>query len=115
MLVKSISKPQLHKRYNVVISVPYCKLQSMLNDFFDRQYYNAGICGHNFDVYEITPETAIITGYRPGKTIKGIYDLCEKYENQAHTIRHKYGHDYETAKALMQELAEKFVAEHQNQ
>ncbi|MBO6224980.1 MAG: hypothetical protein J6N72_05970 [Psychrobacter sp.] len=47
----------------VVIAVPYCFLQHVLN-YEQAVAYNAGNDGWNFDLYEIDSRYNITTGYR---------------------------------------------------
>jgi len=65
-----ITVPKLNSIYDMIISVPYGDRQRLLNGL-NPVYYNSGVYGWNFDVYEIerkspshTRKIAIVTGYR---------------------------------------------------
>lgn len=64
-----------------VFSCGYCELQTLLACASPR-YYNAGVYGWNYDVYDFD-NCYIATGYRgmPGKQLD--YELCRKYEELA--------------------------------
>ena len=47
----------------IVLAVPYCELQHVLN-YESPIAYNAGNDGWNFDLYEISGCHSIVTGYR---------------------------------------------------
>ena len=48
---------------DVVLAVPYCMLQHVLN-YESPTAYNAGNDGWNFDLYQIDCRYNIVTGYR---------------------------------------------------
>lgn len=60
----------------------FCDLQHLLQNH-EPTAYTCGVCGWNFDVYEVYGVT-ICTGYRgmPGERLQGI----EEYEHKAKTI-----------------------------
>lgn len=47
----------------IVLAVPYCELQAILN-YESPIAYNAGRDGWNFDLYELSGCHSIVTGYR---------------------------------------------------
>ena len=62
-----ITRNELKKNFDLIIKVPYCKLQYVLEER-EAVYYNAGVYGWNYDVYSFnfgSYKVAICTGYRP--------------------------------------------------
>lgn len=62
-----ITRNELKKNFDLIIKVPYCKLQYVL-DGQDAVYYNDGLYGWNYDVYTFKLgiyTVAICTGCRP--------------------------------------------------
>lgn len=76
------------ERYENQIVVGYCQAQTLLSGL-DRLGFNWGYYGWNYDLFEITPDTCIVTGYRPAGNIR-CFDLVEEYEAKAKEIREKY-------------------------
>lgn len=62
--MKNITRNYLRQHYKYIISVPYCKLQNALR-YYTPIGSNCGKYGFNYTVYEIKPDTVIVTGYRP--------------------------------------------------
>lgn len=79
-----------------VFSIGYCELQTLFSSVSPR-YYNSGVYGWNYDVYEFD-NCYIATGYRgmPGKRLD--YELCRKYEEMARNAT------WEECPALLQEF-----------
>ena len=97
--------------YHRVLSVGYCSLQRLLSHEAPVAY-TAGVYGWNADVYEISTNTAIVTGYRPGssKNMKDDYALVKEYEDKAYKLD-PYTADVRAAKrALIEELLKKLEA-----
>lgn len=69
--IKADSRPK--------ISVSYCNLQRVLSPF-ERDGYNAGVYGWNFDVYEF-PDFIITTGDRCTGGVHAGHEECSKIEN----------------------------------
>ena len=62
-----ITRNELKRNFDLIIKVPYCKLQDVLDES-GALYYNDGVYGWNYDVYCFQVESykvAICTGYRP--------------------------------------------------
>lgn len=93
-----------------VVSVGYCEMQHLLRNK-QEQYYSAGVCGWNCDLY-VLDNIAICTGYR---AIKGDYkvdhDLLRKYEDMARKILSDYGTGYERKLQKVDKLLNKAIKE----
>jgi hypothetical protein len=74
---------EVKARYANIISCGYCDLQNLLK-YKNPIAYSRGVCGWNFDVYDIDG-IAIATGYRcmPSKNSKSDYDLVREYDDKA--------------------------------
>ena len=64
MMRVQVTKNDVMKQNRFVIRVGYCDLQYLLR-FKDSQFYTAGMYGWNADIYQVSPSTVIVTGYRP--------------------------------------------------
>lgn len=75
-----VTNKYIKANYANIIAVPYCGLQTLLNEFYPL-FYNCGVYGWNCDFY-IIDDICICTGYRPfGKRVD--YKIIEKYEELA--------------------------------
>ena len=105
------TKRAVKEGYYRILSVGYCGLQSLLSHE-SPVAYTAGVYGWNADVYQIWPNTAIVTGYRPCacKNMRDDYDVVKEYEEKAHGLD-PYTKDVRAAKrALIEELLGKLEA-----
>ena len=59
-----ITKKTIRNSYKNVIRVGYCELERALT-WREPNFYTAGVYGWNADIYVISDETVIVTGYRP--------------------------------------------------
>lgn len=96
------------QNYYHTIKVPYCGLQHLLAHK-NRTAYTAGVYGWNADVYEVKPNTAIITGYRPFGNIEPPYELTEDFDTKAQHILYNYAYDYEERTELLNELIDEYI------
>jgi hypothetical protein len=96
--------------YTNKICVGYCALQTLLA--YERETaYTTRREGWGADIYEITPNTAIITGYAPFGNIRPGYEICKKYETAAEKIKDDYSIPYETRKEKLHSLLMEFIQE----
>ncbi len=65
----------------VVLAVPYCFLQHVLN-YESPTAYNEGVDGWNFDLYQIDYSYNIVTGYR-GMDRSSTHNVNDNKELQA--------------------------------
>lgn len=82
MMKVKITNKDLRQGY-YTISLGYCDAQDILK-FQAARFYNYGLYGWNYDVYEIDWNIAICTGYRPIKSVP------EKINQEAAAIIRKY-------------------------
>ncbi len=80
-----ITRKDLRKRFSILISAGYCNLQSLFSDT-TPDYYMTRTEGWAADVYEISSNAAIVTGYAPIGNISPSYDLQRKYELMARRV-----------------------------
>ena len=104
------SKKQIIDGYWLTISIGYCDLQNLLN-YEEPIAYTCGNYGWNADIYQITPNIAIVTGYRPFGNVKANYDLNRKYEKEAGKIISNYdaGLTYDQKKEKVRKLIDELV------
>lgn len=103
------TKTNIMKNYEYVISVPYCQLQSLLSDIAP-QSYTCGVDGWNADVYQVAPNTVIVTGYCPFGNVKPYFRLNERYEKLANQVFID-SDEYEIWEAKIRELVNQYVQE----
>ena len=77
------TKKAILNSYPNVIKVGYCSLQSLLKFHSPSAYTASKTYGWRADVYEITPDTVIVTGYAPFGNIVPDYEIIKKYEEKA--------------------------------
>jgi len=75
----------IRANYTNIIKVGYCGLQTMLN-YKSPIAYTTRPEGWGCDIYEISPNTVISTGYAPFGNIKPGYEVCRKYDQKAREI-----------------------------
>ena len=77
------TKKAILSNYPNVIKVGYCSLQTLLEFHSPSAYTASKTYGWRADVYEITPDTVIVTGYAPFGNIVPDYEIVKKYEEKA--------------------------------
>ena len=77
------TKKVILSNYPNVIKVGYCSLQTLLKFHSPSAYTASKTYGWRADVYEITPDTVIVTGYAPFGNIVPDYETIKKYEKKA--------------------------------
>ena len=77
------TKKAILSNYPNVIKVGYCSLQTLLKFHSPSAYTASKTYGWRADVYEITPDTVIVTGYAPFGNIVPDYETIKKYEEKA--------------------------------
>ena len=82
---QKITRKELRTKYETIISVGYCNLQTLLSDT-SPDYYITRIEGWAADVYEVSSNAAIVTGYAPFGNVSPSYDLQRKYEAMARRV-----------------------------
>lgn len=109
-----VTKKQVMENYSTVISAPYCALQYLLNDKTPDYYISSTKYGWRADVYEITPDTAIVTGYSPFGNITADYDTLISYESNAFNIVTNLKLSADDQRKALSELLRDFVTETKN-
>lgn len=72
MTMKSVKE-----QYPVIIKLGFGKLQEVLT-YLDRDGYCAGVCGWKCDIYRITNDVAISTGYDPFGNKSIDREICDE-------------------------------------
>ena len=101
------TKKAVMNGYDNVICVGYCDLQHLLNAFGDPVAFTAGTHGWYADVYQITPHTAIVTGYQAFGNIKADYEF-DRELNQRIWSYNDWSDKIAAAKIAMKELLEHY-------
>lgn len=83
------TKKAILSNYPNVIKVGYCALETLLNFRSPNAYTASRTYGWRADIYEITPNTVIVTGYAPFGNIVPDYETVKKYEEKAKELREK--------------------------
>ena len=84
------TKKAILSNYPNVIKVGYCSLQTLLKFHSPSAYTASKTYGWRADIYEITPNTVIVTGYAPFGNIVPGYETVKKYEEKAKELCEKY-------------------------
>lgn len=104
--MEKITRKQVNM-YKNIICVPYCDLWYLLY-FRNKDGYNSGVYGWNYDFYHINLHTCIVTGYRPFGNIEN-YDLCNEYNEKAKNIIENRNLSYDEQKEKIENLLEEFI------
>lgn len=104
--MEKITRKQVNM-YKNIICVPYCDLWYLLY-FRNKDGYNSGVYGWNYDFYHINLHTCIVTGYRPFGNIKN-YDLCNEYNEKAKNIIEDRTLINEEKREKVENLLEEFI------
>ena len=83
------TKKAILSNYPNVIKVGYCSLQALLKFRSPDAYTASKTYGWRADIYEITPNTVIVTGYAPFGNIVPDYEIVKKYEEKAQKLCEK--------------------------
>ena len=84
MKFKTTRKAIMNNYYNV-LCVGYCDLQYLLQ-YKNPIAYTCGVYGWNSDIYQVSDNFAICTGYRPFGNIQSNYEYNRGIEKQAEKI-----------------------------
>lgn len=114
MIKARVTDKQLRDGY-YVIELGYCDAQNILK-FQGARFYNYGVYGWRYDVYELDWNLAICTGYQPIKSIpKKINSqavaIIEKYDKKAETLKSSNYKNYENYRKAIERLYIRMVAE----
>ena len=77
------TKKAILSNYSNIIKVGYCYLQTLLKFRSPNAYTASKTYGWRADIYEITPNTVIVTGYAPFGNIVPDYEIIKEYEEKA--------------------------------
>ena len=76
------TKKAIMNGYSNVIYTGYCNLQNLLR-YESVSAHTERAEGWEADIYHISANTCIVTGYAPFGNIKADYELCKKYDDRA--------------------------------
>lgn len=107
MTKQRVTQKFIKGRYNNIIIVPYCGLQTLLT-FKNCQYYTTRAEGWGSDIYELDYNTVIVTGYAPFGNIRVDSETCKRYEQKAQEALYK-GSDREELDNLINEFIKEVV------
>ena len=114
MLKARITNKELREGY-YTIELSYGAAQNILK-FQPARFYNYGVYGWNYDVYELDWNLAICTGYRPVKSIpeklnKQAREIVKKYDKKAEALRSWDYKKYENYRKAIDRLYNNMVTE----
>ena len=106
-----ITRHELRARFDVIISVGYCNLHTLLVDV-GPSYYLTRTEGWAADVYMVGNDAVIVTGYAPIGNVTPSYELQRKYEMAARRVTGDGLHINTVEKqSRLEELRDDFVNE----
>ena len=114
MLKIKVTDRELRDGY-FVIALGYCDAQHVLT-YQGARYYNYGVYGWRYDVYELDYNLAICTGYQPIKSIpekinRLAVEIIEKYDQKAGALNSRDYKSYENYRRAIERLYNKMVTE----
>ena len=96
----------IRNSHRYVVAVDYCLLQTLLW-FRSPIAYAYGVYGWTCDLYSLSPDVGICTGYRPTGDLDYPVERIREFEAKARKISHSVP-DY---KAQLDKLIDEFVAD----
>ena len=114
MLKVKVTDKEIRDGY-FTIKVGYCDAQNILT-YQSARYYNYGVYGWRYDVYELDYNLAICTGYSPIKSIPEkintqAVEIIEKYDKKAGALNSRDYKKYENYRRAIERLYKKMVTE----
>lgn len=114
MLKAKVTDRELRNGY-YVIELGYCDAQNILK-FANARFYNYGVYGWRYDVYELDWCLAICTGYQPVRSIPKkvnaqAVEIIEKYDKKAETLKSSDYKSYDNYRRAIERLYNKMVSE----
>ena len=102
----------LKNNYFKLWRVGYCDLQYIMQGYEPR-FYNAGVYGWNFDVFESPDGRAVIsTGYRNMQGVRIPSAIIDKYNKKVTAINARYDfRDYDKKQKALEKMRVKFWQE----
>ena len=86
------TKKAIMGAFENVIRVGYCDMQSALT-WREPNFYTVGVYGWNSDVYVISSDTVIVTGYRPFGNVELTRDVIDTLNKCAKSITRYLNYD----------------------
>lgn len=110
MVKTQITQKAIRNGFKKVIAISYCRAQHLLQ-YQNAQYYTySNMYGWRTDVYIISDEIAIVTGYAPFGNITPDYDLIKKYDDKAAAVYSTVSH-YEERREIINSYLNEFIKE----
>ena len=108
MVKTQITKKAILNGFPKVIAIGYCGAQFLLT-YKNAQYYTySNMYGWRADVYIISDDIAIVTGYAPFGNIRPNYDLVNEFENKARLAFDNIRH-YEDRRDVVNSYLNEFI------
>ena len=114
MIKAKVTDREVREGY-YTISLSYCGAQDILN-FQSAKFYNYGVYGWRYDVYELDYNLAICTGYSPIRSIpekmnRAAVEVITKYNDKARKTESRNYKTYTNYRRAIERLYKKMVAE----
>lgn len=103
------TKKAVMNGYQTIIYTGYCDLQHLLQ-YSNVESHTERAEGWGADIYHISNNTCIVTGYAPFGNIRADYETCRKYDDMAREIITPLI-DFEDAKSRIDAIINQFVEE----
>ena len=110
MVKTQITKKAILNGFTKVISIGYCGAQFLLTYKSPNYYTYSNMYGWRADVYIISDNIAIVTGYAPFGNIRPDYDRLNEYENKARAALDSIRH-YEDRREVVNGYLNEFIKE----
>lgn len=104
-----VTKKQIKENYKFIIEASYCELQDLLS-YKNSNFYTCGVYGWNADIYEISNNICIVTGYAPFGNIEK-HELNKKYNKKAEKIHYNSKLTYTQKQKKLEKLISKYINE----
>ena len=102
------TRKAIMNNYRYVLEVGYCDLAHLLT-YKNPIAYTCGAYGWNSDIYQVTDNFVICTGYRPFGNIKSIYEYNSTRESYARTIVNSWEIPLDKKKRLLDTTLQEII------
>lgn len=110
MIKTQVTQKQIKNGFSKVIAISYCGAQYLLT-YQNALYYTCSkMYGWRADVYIISNDIAIVTGYAPFGNISPDYSKLQEYENKAAAVYNTV-RNYEDCRDIVNGYLNEFIKE----
>lgn len=108
MIKTRVTKKQVINGFTTIIRLSYCSAQFLLRYCTPIYYTYSNIYGWRSDIYIISDNIAISTGYAPFGNISPAYDIVKDYDDRARAVCETV-RNYDDRRAVINSYLSEFI------